>query len=56
MELSTSTVSGVITATISDLGLVLGDFIPEILGILVALLALGMGIRYFRKYITGRKF
>jgi len=56
MELSTSTVSGVVTDAISDLGGVLGDFIPEILGILVALLALGMGIRYFRRYITGRKF
>jgi len=56
MELSTSTVSGVVTDAISDLGAVLGDFIPAILGILVALLALGMGIRYFRRYITGRKF
>jgi len=56
MELSTSTVSGIITDSIGDLGAVLGDFIPVILGLLVALLALGMGVRYFRRYISGRKF
>jgi len=56
MELSTSTVSGVVTDSIGDLGAVLGDFIPEILGILIALFALGMGIRYLKKYVTGKKF
>jgi len=56
MDLSTSTVSTIITNAIGDLGAVLGDFIPSILAILVALLALGMGVRYFRRYITGRKF
>jgi len=56
MDLSTSTASTFITNAVSDLGAVLGDFIPAVLGILVALLALGMGVRYFRKYISGRKF
>jgi len=56
MDVSTSTVSTLITNAVTDLGAVLGDFLPSILGILVALLALGMGVRYFRRYITGRKF
>jgi len=56
MDLSTSTVSTVVINATNDLGAVLGDFIPVILGILVALLALGMGIRYVRKHVTGRKF
>ena len=54
--MSTSTVSTIVTDAIGDLGAVLGDFIPVILGLLVALLALGMGVRYFKRYISGRKF
>jgi len=34
----------------------LTGYIPLILVIFAALIGLGMGIRYFRKYITGRKF
>jgi len=56
MDLSTSTVSTIVVNSVGDLGAILGDFIPVILGILVALLGLGMGVRYFRRYISGRKF
>jgi hypothetical protein len=54
--LSTTTAQTIVTNATNDLGSVLAGIIPVILGILVALLALGMGIRYVRKHISGRKF
>lgn len=53
---STSTAQASVNGAITDLGTVLANVIPTVLGILVALLALGMGIRYVRKHVSGRKF
>lgn len=54
--LSTSTAQSIVLNATSDLGSVLAGIIPAILVILVSLLALGMGIRYVRKHVSGRKF
>lgn len=54
--LSTSTAQSIVINSTNDLGSVLAGIIPVILGILVALLALGMGIRYVKKHVSGRKF
>lgn len=54
--LSSSSAAALLNGSVSDVGSFLGGFIPSILGILVALLALGMGIRYVRKHVSGRKF
>lgn len=54
--LSTSTAQTIVINATNDLGSVLAGIIPVILVILVALLALGMGIRYVRKHVSGRKF
>jgi len=54
--LSTSTAQTIVVNATGDLGSVLATIIPVILGIVVALLALGMGIRYVKKHVSGRKF
>ncbi len=54
--LSTSTAQTIVINATNDLGSVLAGVIPVILVILVSLLALGMGIRYVRKHVSGRKF
>lgn len=54
--LSTSTAQTIVINATNDLGSVLAGIIPVILVILVSLLALGMGIRYVRKHVSGRKF
>lgn len=54
--LSTSTALTIAEGATNDLGSVLASLIPVILTIVVALLALGMGIRYVRKHISGKKF
>ena len=54
--LSTSTAQTIVINATNDLGAVLAGIIPVILVILVSLLALGMGIRYVRKHVSGRKF
>jgi len=54
--LSTSTALTLAQNATNDLGSVLASLIPTILTIVVALLAIGMGIRYVRKHISGRKF
>ena len=54
--LSTSTAQTIVINATNDLGSVLAGIIPVILVIVVALLALGMGIRYVKKHVSGRKF
>lgn len=54
--LSTSTAQTIVVNATNDLGSVLAGVIPVILVIVVALLALGMGIRYVKKHVSGRKF
>lgn len=54
--LSTSTALTIATNATNDLGSVLASLIPVILGIVVALLAVGMGIRYVKKHVSGKKF
>lgn len=56
MPFSTSTVAALVTLNIGYLGSILATIIPPILGILVALLALGMGITYVKRHITGSGF
>lgn len=55
-QLSTSTAETITVNAVTDLGTVLATVIPAILAIVIGLMALGMGIRYARKYISGRKF
>lgn len=55
-QLSTSSASTIAQNAANDLGAVLADVIPVILVIVVALLAIGMGIRYVKRHISGRKF
>jgi len=54
--LSTSTALTIAQGAVTDLGSVLAGLIPTILVVVVALLAIGMGIRYVRKHISGKKF
>jgi len=54
--LSTSTALTIAQNATNDLGSVLAGLIPTILVVVVALLAIGMGIRYVRKHISGKKF
>jgi len=54
--LSTSTAEQIAQNAANDLGAVLSNLIPTILVIVVAFLAIGMGIRYVKRYISGRKF
>jgi len=54
--LSTSTALTIAQSAVTDLGSVLAGLIPTILTVVVALLAVGMGIRYVRKHISGKKF
>jgi len=54
--MSTSTALAIATGAVSDLGSVLTTLIPAVLAIVVGLLALGMGLRYVKKHISGRKF
>jgi len=56
MTLSTSTALTIATNSANDLGAVLANLIPVILVVVVSLMAIGMGIRYVRRYISGRKF
>jgi hypothetical protein len=53
---STSTATTLFSGALTDLGGLLTTVIGGVLVIVVALLGLGMAIRYLRKYITGRKF
>jgi len=45
-----------LTSTFSDVGTVIAFVIPAIIGVLVALLGLGYGVRLLKKYVTGKKF
>lgn len=54
--LSTSTAQTIAEGAVNDLGSVLAGLIPEILVVVVSLLAIGMGIRYVKKHISGKKF
>jgi len=54
--MSTSTALTIAQNAANDLGAVLSNLIPTILVVVVALMAIGMGIRYVRRYISGRKF
>ena len=54
--LSTTTALTIATGATNDLGSVLANLIPVILGIVVALLAIGMGLRYVKRHISGKKF
>jgi len=54
--LSTSSAATIGTNMVSDLGGVLATVIPAILVVVVALLAIGMVVRYVKKHVSGRKF
>jgi len=54
--LSTSTAQSIAVGAVNDLGSILATLIPAILGVVVALLAVGMGIRYVKRHVSGKKF
>lgn len=54
--MSTSTALTIAENAVGDLGAVLSSLIPVVLAIVIGLLALGMAIRYIKRYISGRKF
>ena len=45
-----------LTNTFTDIGTVIAFVIPAIVGVSLALIGLGMGWRYLKKYVTGKKF
>jgi len=54
--MSTSSALTIGTNAVADLGAVLTTLIPAVLAVVIGLLALGMAIRYVKRYISGRKF
>jgi hypothetical protein len=50
---ATSTAVSLVNAVSTNVGIVLGATLVAIVGLLAALIGLGMGVRYFKRWIGG---